>query len=121
MRSSRCGARARASNLRVAPARPQAASWLSRAAAAGVAPAQNHYGRLLQEGRGVPQDAALAVEFFEKAAAQGDQDAMVNLGAACLVGKGTARDEARARELVSVAAANGDPTAREHGGRSDVG
>ena len=69
--------------------------WLSRAAAAGVAKAQNHYGRMLQEGRGVAADPRLAAEFFEKAATQGDTDGMVNLGAACLVGRGVPQDEAR--------------------------
>ena len=50
--------------------------------------AQNHYGRLLQEGRGVAADPDLAAALFEKAAAQGDTDGMVNLGAACLVVRG---------------------------------
>ena len=86
--------------------------WLSRAAAAGVAKAQNYYGRMLQEGRGVAADPRLAAEFFEKAATQGDTDGMVNLGAACLVGRGVPQDEARARELVSRAADAGDDDAR---------
>ena len=74
--------------------------------------AQNHYGRLLQEGRGVAADPDLAAALFEKAAAQGDTDGMVNLGAACLVGRGVPQDEARARELVSRAADAGDADAR---------
>ena len=40
--------------------------------------AQNHYGRLLQEGRGVAADPDLAAALFEKAAAQAMHEGMPN-------------------------------------------
>ena len=93
-------------------ARNWAAHLLSRAAKAGLAPAQTQYGRLLQKGNGVGRDLALAATYFEKAAAQGDVDAMATLGVALLLGRGVPRDEKRARRLLAVAAARGDANAR---------
>jgi TPR repeat protein len=50
-----------------------------KAADQGLASAQTNLGTRYASGRGVPMDAAQAVEWFRKAAEQGDTSAAFNL------------------------------------------
>ena len=97
------------------------AHWISKAADAGLAPAQNHYGKLFQEGRGVKTKNPLtrAVQYFQKAADQGETNAMVNLAAAHIDGRGCPKDLAKARSLLTVAASKGDAEAAQLLSRMD--
>lgn len=54
----------------------EAAHWLRRAAEAGYAPGQYHYGVALLLGRGVPREPDAGRAWVEKAAAQGDASAV---------------------------------------------
>jgi hypothetical protein len=62
---------------------------------------------MYEQGRGVPQDDAEAVKWYQKAAEQNDPLAQTNLGAMYLTGRGVPRDEWRASGLFSVAGHNG--------------
>jgi uncharacterized protein len=59
---------------------PAALAVIVPAAEAGVARAQNILGSAYQYGQGVPQDAALAIDWFTRAADQGYPPALHNLG-----------------------------------------
>jgi TPR repeat protein len=89
----------------------EAATWLSKAAAAGNADAQNYYGYLLQNGRGVTEDDAAAVKWDAAAAAQNNIPATRRLGYLTANGIGTKEDDAKAASLYRTAAAAGDPRA----------
>ncbi|WP_296707239.1 hypothetical protein [Rhodoblastus sp.] len=70
--------------------------------------AQFDYGARLAEGRGVNQDKAAAVAWFEKAAAQGLPQAQYRLGAIYEKGVGAPRDPAKARDYYEKAANQGN-------------
>lgn len=69
-------------------------------------------------GRGVPKNAAKAVEWFQKAAVQGDADAQIQLGHIYNSTYGQNRDipndDAKALEWYQKAAAQGNATAQYH-------
>jgi uncharacterized protein len=58
----------------------EAAEWIRHAAEAGLPAARVRLGRMLLEGRGVPQDRAAAFQWFERAANQQDAEAMNMVG-----------------------------------------
>ena len=60
---------------------PQALEWYRKAAEANSAIAMTRLGKMYNEGRGVPQDQALAATWFSRAAAAGSGAAMVELSA----------------------------------------
>jgi localization factor PodJL len=74
----------------------------------GDVAAQFDYGARLAEGRGVSQDKAAAVAWFEKAAAQGLPQAQYRLGAIYEKGVGAPRDPAKARDYYEKAANQGN-------------
>ena len=81
--------------------------WYAKAAAQGHAQAQFNLGIRYECGRGVAQDAALAVEWFAKAAAQGHAQAQFNVGLCYELGRGVAQDNALAVQWHTKAAAQG--------------
>jgi hypothetical protein len=60
---------------------PRALEWYRKAAEANSAVAMTRLGKMFNEGRGVPQDQALAATWFSRAAAAGSGAAMVELSA----------------------------------------
>jgi len=93
--------------LGLAPDRAAAAQWYGRAAAAGLARAQNSLGFALANGAGVARDEAAAARLYARAAAQGLAAAQLNLGNALRAGAGVARDQAAAEAQWRAAAAQG--------------
>ncbi|MEO8342093.1 MAG: DnaJ domain-containing protein [Nitrospirota bacterium] len=80
---------------------------LMRLATQGNASAQNQLGQLYANGRGVPQDYAMARGWYEKAAAQGHAWAQNQLGELSADGLGTAKDYQQARQWWEQAATQG--------------
>ena len=76
-------------------------------AAQGNALAQNNLGLLYDIGNGVPQDYAIARQWYEQAAAQNHAGAQVNLGLLYANGHGVPQDYAKARGWYEKAAAQG--------------
>jgi localization factor PodJL len=74
----------------------------------GDAAAQFEYGARLAEGRGVDQDKAAAISWFDKAAAQGLAQAEYRLGAIYEKGAGAPRDPLKARDFYEKAASQGN-------------
>lgn len=70
--------------------------------------ALNNLGVLHYQGKGVPQDYQLAVEYFEAAAEEGNANAFNNLGICYEEGHGTPRDLARAAKCYHEAATRGN-------------
>lgn len=60
---------------------PRALEWYRKAAEANSSVAMTRLGKMFNEGRGVPQDQALAATWFSRAAAAGSGAAMVELSA----------------------------------------
>ncbi|QRM30604.1 tetratricopeptide repeat protein [Microvirga sp. VF16] len=58
---------------------PQALEWYRKGAATNSAIAMTRLGKMFNDGRGVPQDQALAATWFSRAAAAGSGSAMVEL------------------------------------------
>jgi TPR repeat protein len=81
-------------------------------AAQGDALGQFGLGRLYDLGRGVPQDYAMARQWYEKAAAQGNADAQFWLGSLYNNGYGVPQDYAMARQWYEKAAAQGNADAQ---------
>ncbi len=71
---------------------------LQKKAEAGDAGAQSSLGEMYANGKGVPKDAAKAVEWFQKAAAQGFAGAQARLGWMYQNGEGVPEDRAKAVE-----------------------
>ena len=70
--------------------------------------AQYFYGLLCYYGQGIPQNAELAIEYFQLAAEQGHEDATSNLGMILTYGdNGATRDDAAARKWLESGVANG--------------
>lgn len=88
----------------------KAAQWVRRAAEE-VAEAQYMYGRILQDGRGVPVDLREARIWFARAAAAGVPDARVALAEMLLNGDGGAPMPDMAVQLFTLAAKAGHPSA----------
>ena len=61
-------------------------------------------GRMYATGKGVPQDAAKAFEWYQKAAAQGNADAQTRLGDMYALGAGVPKNYAKAAECYRKAA-----------------
>jgi len=74
----------------------------------GFAPAQNELGTLYQLGKGVPQNNAEAVRFYQLAAAQGMRDAQANLAWMYENGQGVVKNIATAKRYYDLAAKQGD-------------
>ena len=70
--------------------------------------AMTNIGELYRHGRGVPQDSARAMEWFQKAADLGSDWAMCGIGILYADGKGVAKDDAKAMEWFKKAAALGN-------------
>jgi TPR repeat protein len=62
-------------------------------------------------GKGVPQDLAKAMEWYQKAAAQGDGPALCNLAVLYYNGEGVKPDREKAYQYLLMAQAAGDPRA----------
>lgn len=76
-------------------------------ALAGDATAQLELGRAYEDGKGVPQDEAKAVEWFRKAAEQGNAAAQNSLGVMYAHGRGVERNREEAVRWYRKAAKNG--------------
>jgi len=74
----------------------KAAAWYKKAAAQGVAHAQNNLGLMLAQGRGVPRDPQRAAELWLAAAQQDHAIAQFNLALAYFRGEGLNEDKAKA-------------------------
>ncbi|GBQ56057.1 hypothetical protein AA16373_0626 [Komagataeibacter swingsii DSM 16373] len=85
----------------------QAASWMERAANAGVVNAEYWYGRMLLDGEGVATDVAHARHWLERAAGHGLAEACVAAAQLRLEGRGGPRDHAGALALYHRAARSG--------------
>jgi TPR repeat protein len=80
---------------------------LLKTAEAGDAQAQFELGRAYEDGKGVPQDDARAVEWFRKSAEQGNAQAQNSLGVMCALGRGVPRDREEAVRWYKKAAKQG--------------
>lgn len=85
---------------------------LQAAAEGGQARAQYALGNMYNEGKGVPPDRALAVEWWQKAAVQNHAQAQFALGVAYSSGSGVAKDSIAAHMWFSLAAAQGKKNAQ---------
>jgi TPR repeat protein len=74
----------------------------------GYAFAQFNMGVLYDQGKGVPQDNALAIQWYQKAAEQGLPQAQVNLGIMYQEGQGVKQDYIRAYFWYALADSQGD-------------
>jgi TPR repeat protein len=75
----------------------KALTWLRRAAAQNLAPAQAVLGYMLEQGIGTAKNPAEAVQWYRRSAEQSDPDGLMNLGRAHEHGIGVARDLGQAR------------------------
>ena len=66
------------------------------------------------DGEGVPQNDALAAEWFARAAEQGHAPAQYNLGVAYVLGRGVLQDDALAAKWWKRAAAQGYAIAKQN-------
>jgi uncharacterized protein len=80
---------------------------LLKQAQSGDANAQLELGRAYEDGKGVPQDDGLAVEWFRKAAEQGSASAQNSLGVMYSVGRGVAQNKEEAFRWYKKAAKQG--------------
>ena len=78
-----------------------------QAAEQGNADAQYALGGMYDQGQGVHQDYAQAVQWFRKAAEQGNVEAQHNLGAVYANGQGVRRNHKIAKEWFGKACDNG--------------
>ena len=78
----------------------------------GVADAQVNLGNLYMRGWGVPQDYAVAFDWYRKAAAQNNRLAQGKLGILHYYGLGTVQDSAEAARWFEKAADQGDANAQ---------
>jgi hypothetical protein len=100
------------------PADVQAVETLRDAAAKGDAPAMVALGNRYVYGQGVPQDSALAVEWYRKAVDSGDVGAMNQLAVMYGRGQGGLRqDDVQAATLFRTAADLGSAAAMNNLGR----
>ena len=78
-----------------------------QAAEQGNAQAQFNLGLMYDQGRGVRQNHAQAVQWYRKAAEQGDAEAQLNLGNIYANGRGVRQDYAQAVQWYRKAAEQG--------------
>jgi uncharacterized protein len=90
------------------PSDTSIADFLRPQAAQGDPEAQYLLGLQYALGNGVPQDHAMARNWWEKAAAQGHPNAQNNLGLMYFDGRGVPQDHTKAREWYEKAAAQND-------------
>lgn len=90
----------------------EAVAWYRKAAEKGYAPAQKKLGLCYEEGRGVPQDFALAAVWYTKAAEGGNADDQYNLGSRYQSGKGVPQDSVQAITWFRKAAERGHARAQ---------
>jgi TPR repeat protein len=76
------------------------------------APAQEKIGRMYHRGKGLPQDAGKAAEWYLKAAQQGDAAAAARLGSMYRVGEGVPRDANQAAKWYALGASRGNALAQ---------
>ena len=69
---------------------------------------------MYEQGRGVPQDYAKAVEWYRKAAEQNEPAAQYSLGLMYDQGTGVQRNLSEATRWYRLAAKNGDPDAKAY-------
>lgn len=93
------------------PAAQPSISTLMQRAESGDAHAQFDLGRAYEDGKGVPQDDARAVEWFRKSAEQGNAQAQNSLGVMYALGRGVPRDREEAVRWYKKAAKLGLPEA----------
>jgi TPR repeat protein len=74
----------------------EAAKWYRKSAGQGFAPAETNLGNLYLNGRGVEQDAEVAMKWYRKAADRGDSGGQNSVGFLYASGKGVAQDYAEA-------------------------
>jgi uncharacterized protein len=86
-------------------------SQLQEKATAGDIAAQTALGKAYQDGKGVPQNDALALQWYRKAADQGAAAAENNLGIMYWMGEGVSRDKEEAVRWYRKAAKKGNPEA----------
>ena len=79
----------------------------------GDAVAQYNLAVMYSKGIGVPQDDALAIQWYEKAAEQGHAMAQYNLGMVHFFGKGVAQDYTTAYKWVLISAEGDNAVARD--------
>ncbi|MDA0231487.1 MAG: tetratricopeptide repeat protein [Proteobacteria bacterium] len=84
---------------------------MQAAAEGGHARAQYALGSMHNEGKGVPPDRALAVDWWQKAAMQNHAQAQFALGVAYSSGSGVTKDNIAAHMWFSLAAAQGKKNA----------
>jgi hypothetical protein len=85
-----------------------------RAAEQGDAEAHTNLGIMYENGQGVPQDYAAAVNWYRWAAQQGLARAQINLGVMYDKGRGVPQDFVVAHMWFNLAATSGDKVAVEH-------
>jgi TPR repeat protein len=90
---------------------PEALAIVRPLANANNALAQTRLGDAYMEGRGLPRNAAAAVEWYEKAAEQGETSAQVKLATMYAQGNGVLRNYFLAYVLFGTAARLGDKSA----------
>src|SRR3989344_1739821 len=99
------------SKQEAAPSAEERLAQLQKQADSGNADTQFDLGGMYRYGKGVPEDTAKAVEWWQKAAAQGNADAQVNLGVMYYKGEGAPKDAVKALEWFQKSAAQGNATA----------
>ncbi len=80
-----------------------------KAAEQGNAGAQSNLGAMYQNGQGVPQDYAKALQWYRKAAEQGKASAQNNLGVMYSKGQGVPQDYVQAHMWYNLAASRPSP------------
>jgi hypothetical protein len=109
----------RMKNLQAIPGNmSEAVQWYRKAAELGNASAQDRFGTMYIDGRGVKQDYKEAVKWFRKAAAQGYAEAYRHLGLMYARGEGVPQDYFEAVEWFRKAAEQGDVYAYVHLGEA---
>jgi|SRR5712671_301328 uncharacterized protein len=91
-----------------------AATKLMPIAARGIPEAQTALGFMYEYGRGVPQDAELAAQWYRCAADQGNAGSLYQLGLMHDKGHGVPRSAVIAYELLNLAAARARPAERDY-------
>jgi TPR repeat protein len=91
---------------------PLGIAWLEKAAAGGDSIAQFQLGAAYDDGIGMPENSAKAVEWYRKAAEQGHADAQHIMWLKLLRGEGVAKDEARGIAWLRKAAEQGHSEAQ---------
>lgn len=95
----------------------EARRWNERAAEGGNRSAMHNIGMAYAEGKGGPQNAAVAAQWFRRAADLGLVDSQFNLGVLYEQGRGVGQNAAEAYKWYLVAAKNGDEQARKNAAR----